>query len=97
MFNNIQFETLFEAAIVKEMHQFGEVKHYKEGDLIMDYGKYIRMVPLILKGTIKVLKLDDDGNEILLYYLSNNESCSIDPLRKVIPYIITAEKDGVTI
>jgi len=77
MFNNIQFETLFEAALVKEMHQFGEVKHYKEGDLIMDYGKYIRMVPLILKGTIKVLKMDDDGNEILLYYLSNNESCSM--------------------
>jgi len=77
MQNNSNFENLFEAALVKEMHQFGEIKHFKEGDLIMDYGKYIRMMPLILKGTIKVLKMDDDGNEILLYYLSNNESCSM--------------------
>ncbi len=43
----------------------------------MDYGKYIRMMPLILKGTIKVLRMDDDGNEILLYYLSSSESCSM--------------------
>jgi CRP/FNR family transcriptional regulator len=43
----------------------------------MDYGKYIRMMPLILKGTIKVLRMDDGGNEILLYYLSSSESCSM--------------------
>jgi CRP/FNR family transcriptional regulator len=77
MHNKTNFETLFEAALVKEMHQYGEIKQFKEGDLIMDYGKYIRMMPLILKGTIKVLKMDDEGNEILLYYLSNNESCSM--------------------
>ena len=77
MEHNIQFETLFEAALVKEMFQFGEIKHFKEGEIIMDYGKYIRMMPLILKGSIKVLKMDDEGNEILLYYLSNNESCSM--------------------
>jgi CRP/FNR family transcriptional regulator len=77
MENTTKFENLFEAALVKEMYQFGEVKHFKEGDLIMDYGKYIRMMPLILKGTIKVLKMDEEGNEILLYYLANNESCSM--------------------
>lgn len=43
----------------------------------MDYGKYIRMMPIILNGTIKVYRLDDDGNEILLYYLSSSESCSM--------------------
>lgn len=77
MEHNIQFETLFEAALVKEMFQFGEIKHFKEGEIIVDFGKYIRMMPLILKGSIKVLKMDDEGNEILLYYLSNNESCSM--------------------
>jgi len=67
----------FEPALVKEMYQFGEVKYYKEGDIIMDYGKYIRIMPLIIKGTIKVLRMDENGKEILLYYLSNNESCSM--------------------
>ena len=35
------------------------------------------MMPIVLKGTIKVYRMDDNGNEILLYYLSSNESCSI--------------------
>ncbi|MBK7761835.1 MAG: Crp/Fnr family transcriptional regulator [Bacteroidetes bacterium] len=70
-------DLILEPALIKEMFQFGEIKHFKEGDLIMDYGRYIRMMPLILKGTIKVLRMDDDGNEILLYYLSANESCSM--------------------
>jgi CRP/FNR family transcriptional regulator, anaerobic regulatory protein len=68
---------IFEPALLKEIQQFGTIMRFKEGDLIMDYGKYIRMMPLVLSGTIKVLRMDDDGNEILLYYLSSTESCSL--------------------
>ena len=71
------FDSTFEPALIKEMQQFGEIKHFTEGDLIMDYGKYIRMMPIIVKGTIKVFRMDETGNEILLYYLSSNESCSM--------------------
>ena len=77
MNNKPSFDSTFEPDLVKEMHQFGEIKHFKEGDIIMDYGKYIRMMPIILKGTIKVFRMDDSGKEILLYYLSSNESCSM--------------------
>lgn len=77
MINSTGFDATFEPALLKEMQQFGEVKNFREGDLIMDYGKYIRMMPIIIKGTIKVLRMDDNGNEILLYYLSSNESCSM--------------------
>lgn len=68
---------IFEPELLKEMQQFGVIQQFKEGDLIMDYGKYIRMMPIILNGTIKVYRLDEEGNEILLYYLSSNESCSM--------------------
>jgi len=70
-------ESTFEPALLQEMQQFGEIKNFSEGQLIMDYGKYIRMMPLIIKGTIKVFRKDESGNEILLYYLSSNESCSM--------------------
>ena len=72
-----QFDAVFEPALVKEINQFGERKHFKEGDIIMDYGKYIRMMPMVIRGTLKVLKKDETGKEILLYYLSSNESCSM--------------------
>jgi CRP/FNR family transcriptional regulator len=73
----VSFDATFEPELVKEMAQFGEMKFYKEGDIIMDYGKYIRMMPIVVKGTIKVFRMDDTGKEILLYYLSSNESCSM--------------------
>lgn len=71
------FESLFEPGLIEEMREFGEVKNYKEGELIIDYGRYIRMMPLIVKGTIKVLRMDERGKEILLYYLSSHETCSM--------------------
>lgn len=75
--NSSSFDSIFEPALIKEMHQFGELKSFAEGDIIMDYGKYIRMMPIIVKGTIKVFRMDENGNEILLYYLSSSESCSM--------------------
>lgn len=76
--NNLDnLQAVFEPALIQEMQQFGILQHYNEGDLIMDYGKYIRMMPIVLKGTVKVYRLDEDKNEILLYYLSSNESCSM--------------------
>lgn len=68
---------LFEPELVQEMLGCGELKRFGEGDVIMDYGKFIRMMPIIVSGTIKVLRMDENGREILLYYLSRNESCSM--------------------
>lgn len=73
----VTFESTFEPPLLKEMQQFGEVKTFKDGDIIMDYGKPIRTMPIIVKGTVKVLRMDESGKEILLYYLSSNESCSL--------------------
>ncbi|MEO5943144.1 MAG: Crp/Fnr family transcriptional regulator [Ferruginibacter sp.] len=72
-----KLKNVLEPKLLVEMEQFGTLQNFKEGDLIMDYGKYIRMMPIILKGTVKVFRLDENGNEILLYYLSSNESCSM--------------------
>lgn len=72
---NLAFQ--FEPALIAEIEAFGELRSFRDGDIIMDYGKYIRMMPLVVKGTLKVLKKDDNGNEILLYYLSSSETCSM--------------------
>jgi CRP/FNR family transcriptional regulator len=43
----------------------------------MDIGSYIKLVPLLVDGTISVSREDEDGNEILLYYLSPGTACSM--------------------
>lgn len=70
-------KSIFEPQLIQEIQQFGILQTFKEGDLIMDYGKYVRMMPIVLKGTVKVYRLDEKENEILLYYLSSNDSCSM--------------------
>ncbi|MBM3401612.1 MAG: Crp/Fnr family transcriptional regulator [Bacteroidetes bacterium] len=72
-----KLKSIFEPQLIQEIQQFGILQTFKEGDLIMDYGKYVRMMPIILNGTVKVYRLDEKENEILLYYLSSNESCSM--------------------
>lgn len=72
-----RLKTIFEPQLIQEIQQFGIFQTFNDGDLIMDYGKYVRMMPIVLKGTVKVYRLDEKQNEILLYYLSDSESCSM--------------------
>ena len=66
-----------EKELVEEIIKCGEIKTFKEGEVVMDYGKKIKFMPLILSGTLKVLKRDEEDREILLYYLGSNESCAM--------------------
>lgn len=73
--NNIQ--QIFEPKLIEEIKECGVFNTYREGDIIVDYGKYIQYMPIVLKGNVKVYKRDEKGNEILLYYLSSSDSCSM--------------------
>lgn len=53
----------------------GTLKTLKPNTVIIDENDYIRNVPIVISGTIKVFKLDEDGREILLYYIKPGESC----------------------
>ena len=68
---------IFEPALIREIEELGTIQQFNEGDLIMDYGKYVKMMPIVISGTVKVYRHDDNGKEILLYYLSSSESCSM--------------------
>mgnify|MGYP000078279099 CR=1 FL=1 len=68
---------ILEKELIKEIESTGTIVNYKEGDVILDYDKNIRSMPLVLSGTIRVMRKDDEGHEILLYYLSSNESCAM--------------------
>jgi CRP/FNR family transcriptional regulator len=50
-------------------------KTYKEGDIILYENAYIRSIPIVSRGSIKVMRTDEDGREILLYYIKAGESC----------------------
>ncbi|MEO0789496.1 MAG: Crp/Fnr family transcriptional regulator [Bacteroidota bacterium] len=55
----------------------GKMYRFPEGSLIMDFGSHVRMLPLIIEGSIKVSREGEDGSELFLYYLSRGESCTM--------------------
>ena len=70
------FPQLAEQALQNEIAEVGKVMHFDEGEVIMDFGSYIKLIPLILKGSIKVLRENEEGHEIFLYFLEAGQTCS---------------------
>ncbi|MGZ3899417.1 MAG: Crp/Fnr family transcriptional regulator [Bacteroidia bacterium] len=68
---------IFEKELVDEIMGFAHITHLKEGDVALDYGKRITFMPIVISGTLRVMRKDEEDKEILLYYLSNNESCAM--------------------
>ena len=53
----------------------GTIKTFQPDSVIIEENDYIKNVPIVLNGSIKVFKQDEDGREILLYYINPGESC----------------------
>ncbi len=68
---------LFGKELTDEIVACSTFQEYHEGDVIVDYDRYIKAMPIVISGVVKVFRRDEEGNEILLYYISNNESCSM--------------------
>ncbi len=72
------FPQLAERALQDEIAEGGQVFHYQAGEVIMDFESYVKMVPLIVEGSIKVTREDErDGKEMILYFLGPGETCSM--------------------
>lgn len=61
--------------IREQLEKFGIKKAYSEGSVIIQEHHYINAIPIVLIGSIRVMRVDDDGRELLLYYIKAGESC----------------------
>ncbi|MGU3373973.1 Crp/Fnr family transcriptional regulator [Chryseobacterium sp. M5A1_1a] len=61
--------------LVEKLHTYGITKNYNQGEIILDENASIRSIPIVMKGMLKVIRTEEDGREILLYYIKAGESC----------------------
>lgn len=71
--NLIEFKSTPE--IKEKLSAYGIAKKFSEGDVILNENSYIKAIPLVTSGSIRVMRTDEDGREILLYYIKAGESC----------------------
>jgi CRP/FNR family transcriptional regulator, anaerobic regulatory protein len=72
-----QFGNLFEARLIQELSEVGHYMEIEAGFVLMRPGGYIRTIPIILSGSVKILRADNEGHEALLYYLGGLDSCAM--------------------
>ncbi|MDE0599934.1 MAG: CRP/FNR family transcriptional regulator [Dokdonia donghaensis] len=68
---------LFEDDLINEIAQVGTYKEVPAGFKLMEIGSYIKGMPLLISGAIKILRDDKEGDELLLYYLEKGDTCSM--------------------
>jgi CRP/FNR family transcriptional regulator, anaerobic regulatory protein len=63
------------STLLQKLKKEGTTKTFPPDTVLIDENDYIRFVPIVLNGSIKVFKIDEDGREMLLYYIKPGESC----------------------
>ena len=71
------YHFIFEEELLEEIMKFGNLRTVKAGEKIIEIGDYLKSMPLLLEGAIKILRRDKDGDELLLYFLERGDTCAM--------------------
>jgi CRP/FNR family transcriptional regulator len=67
----------FEPELRRAISLEGSITELDEGDEMIREGQYIKSFPLLLEGVVRVCRMDEEGRELLLYYLHPGEVCAM--------------------
>jgi CRP/FNR family transcriptional regulator, anaerobic regulatory protein len=71
------YKHIFEEKLLEEIDLIGNYKLFEQGEQIIDIGSSINYMPLLLEGAIKILREDDYGEELVLYFLEKGDTCAL--------------------
>lgn len=58
-----------------KLAELGFQKTFEENEVILRESSYIKAIPIVLQGSLRVMRTEEDGRELLLYYIKAGESC----------------------
>ena len=71
------YHFIFEEELLEEISNVATYKEFKANDYLIEIGDAIQTMPLLLNGAIKILREDDKGDELLLYFLERGDTCAM--------------------
>ncbi len=63
-------------ALLAEIERLSRTKHINKDETLMRPGDEIVFIPIILRGSIRVLRQDEAGKEVFLYHLYPGQTCA---------------------
>ena len=67
----------FEEELLNEIEELGALVEFKSNDILIDLNQYIKGMPILLNGAIKIMREDFDEGELLLYFLEKGDTCAM--------------------
>ncbi|MFN8308937.1 MAG: Crp/Fnr family transcriptional regulator [Chitinophagales bacterium] len=58
----------------EKLRNMGFSKTFADGEIILNHNAYIKAIPLVTRGAVRVMRTEEE-REILLYYIQPGESC----------------------
>lgn len=71
------YANVFEKELIDEIVQVSKIVSFQKDDVLIDIGKYIKSMPLLISGAIKIMREDFDEGELLLYFLERGDTCAM--------------------
>lgn len=71
------FNGVFEKDLLDEIAMAVTLVDFEENEVLIDFGQYIRTMPLLISGAIKIMREDFDEGELLLYFLEKGDTCAM--------------------
>jgi len=68
---------LTEIDLLKELLEYSKPKTIEKGAFLIKKGDYIKGLPIILDGSIKISRIDREGQALFLYYLVKGKTCAM--------------------
>lgn len=74
---HIQLPYITDPALIEAINKHAKIMDFEPGQSIIEPGQYIKMVPIVLEGGVKVMRTDEEGHDLFLYYLDKGETCAV--------------------
>ncbi|HXR82132.1 MAG TPA: Crp/Fnr family transcriptional regulator [Saprospiraceae bacterium] len=71
------YNPIFEPELIREIEEKSMPFNATAGQGLIKMGQPIKVVPLVLEGTLRVSRENEEGQELLLYYAKSGEGCAM--------------------
>ncbi len=68
---------ILEEVLIEEMSKIAKIRETVQDEIIIHVGDELKMIPIVVYGSIKVSRENPDGDELLLYYIEGGDTCAM--------------------
>ena len=68
---------LLEEELIEEINHVGQIRATVTDEILINVGDAMTSIPIILSGSIKISRENDNGDELLLYYIEGGDTCAM--------------------